>query len=68
MLFVADGISQGRQWGTFYGKANGALARHRGLPMRGTRDEAEQDLREYAGRKGLEEMPIGGDDSGEDAG
>jgi hypothetical protein len=53
--FISDGISSGRQYGSFYRKPSGALKRvvSRLLPMRDTRVEAEADLAQYARRNGL---------------
>lgn len=50
VLFVADGISSGEWWGTFYQKSNGSLARFKSskLPMRRRKRDAEQDLDQYA--------------------
>ena len=49
-LFVSDGISSGRSWGTFYRKPSGSLARVKSpkLPMRPTASEAQADLDIYA--------------------
>lgn len=49
-LFVADGISRGRTWGTYRRERNGWLRRVHSrtwLPDRDTQEEAEKDLRAY---------------------
>lgn len=50
VVFVSDGISRGRSWGTFYRLPSGSLRRlvRKSLPMRVTRDEAQADLDAYA--------------------
>lgn len=49
VLFVHDGISNGREWGTFYrDPRTGSLRKLRSLPMRRTIAEAQHDLDEYA--------------------
>lgn len=55
ILFVADGISSGEWWGTFYRKSNGNLARFKSaqLPMRKRKKDAQQDLDQYAEANGL---------------
>lgn len=51
LLFVHDGISRGKEWGTFYRRPGGGLKRFRGLPMRALREQAEEDLRLRALRR-----------------
>jgi len=50
IIFVSDGISDGRHWGTFHRKPSGALARIKSkfLPMRDIREDAQADLDRYA--------------------
>lgn len=61
MIFVSDGISQGKAWGAFYRHKTGSLRRFKALPMRNTREEAQRDLDEWARTKGLTPYPyIGG--------
>lgn len=50
VLFVSDGISTGRAWGTFYRKPSGSLKRlvSCNLPMRPSREVAQADLDAYA--------------------
>jgi hypothetical protein len=50
ILFVADGISAGKNFGTFFRKPTGNLKRVRSphLPMRANRAEAQDDLDRYA--------------------
>jgi ParB/RepB/Spo0J family partition protein len=52
-LFVSDGISGGRTWGTYRRKPTGSLERvtSSALPLRPTRDRAQRDLDDRAGRK-----------------
>lgn len=57
-LFVSDGISRGRSWGTYRRSKTGSLERvhsRNRLQDRDTREEAEADLRRY-----LEEMATRG--------
>lgn len=53
-LFVSDGISSGKAFGTFYRKPFGSLKRlvSKSLPMCSTRVEAEADLAAFAHRNG----------------
>lgn len=48
-MFVHDGISNGRSWGTYRRMPTGSLERvvSARLPLRDTREEAEADLRRY---------------------
>lgn len=48
-LFISDGISDGKQWGTFERKPNGSLRRIKSkyLPMRPTKEKAKADLAAY---------------------
>lgn len=59
-LFICDGISGGRFWGTFFKKANGSLARFKtaSLPMRPKKRDAEADLQRYAEANGLSKVTI----------
>jgi len=59
-LFVCDGLTSGRYWGTFFKKANGSLARFKtaNLPMRPKKRDAEEDLRRYAEVNGLSKVMI----------
>lgn len=57
LLFVHDGISKGRWWGTFrWRSTTRSLQRKKSvdLPMRTTRALAQQDLDAYATRRGLQ--------------
>jgi hypothetical protein len=47
VLFVSDGISGGKTWGTYYRKPSGSLKRlvSKHLPLRTSRAAAEADLR-----------------------
>jgi len=61
ILFVDDGISKGKAWGTFYRvQQTGSLRRFKSpsLPMRPTQKCAEEDLAAYASRHRL--VPVGG--------
>lgn len=55
-LFISDGISDGKLWGTFERKPNGRLRRIKSkfLPMRPTREEAKADLLTWLAMKGAE--------------
>jgi hypothetical protein len=50
VIFISDGISDGRQFGTFYRKRNGSLKRFVSphLPMRKKKCDAQIDLDKYA--------------------
>jgi hypothetical protein len=52
-FFVSDGISRGRTWATYRRRKSGSLQRvvSPALPLRGTREEAEQDLRKWLERR-----------------
>ena len=54
VLYVSDGISNGATWFTAYRMLNGSERRLKrlALPCRTTAEEAEDDLREYASKKG----------------
>jgi hypothetical protein len=60
-LFVDDGIGNGREWGTFYEKANGSLKRvvSKAMPMVPDRNEAQRNLDKWAQSHGL---PLAADD------
>jgi len=48
LLFVSDGISQGRTWSTYYRTRTGSLRRLKTMPIRRAREEAQADLDAYA--------------------
>lgn len=57
VLFVADGISGGKWWATYYRKPSGSLKRlaSKFLPLRESRLAAEADLRLWADGAGCKE-------------
>lgn len=57
-LFVSDGISGGRQWGTFRRKPSGSLQRVKSpmLPMRTSRARAQVDLDAWAASRGYRRL------------
>jgi hypothetical protein len=61
-IFVSDGISKGRQWGTFRRNKNGALQRIKStaLPMVGTKSEAQRMLNSWAEAKGYKLLCVFG--------
>jgi ribosomal protein L13 len=63
VLFVSDGISDGRSWGVFYRKPSGGLKRvvSKYLPMVATRQEAQRNLNLYAGRHAMKFLKEIGD-------
>ena len=58
LLFVSAGISDGTIWGTYYQKPTGSLRRvcSPSLPLRPSRETAEQDLLFYALERGFKEV------------
>lgn len=48
-IFVSDGISQGKSWGTFFWTATGSIKRLTSpkLPMRPTKEQAQADLDDF---------------------
>lgn len=58
VLFVHDGLSSDKRWGTFYRRDNGSLRRVCSpyLPMRADRADAEGDLELYATAHRLPEV------------
>jgi hypothetical protein len=60
ILFVGCGITDGTSWMTFYSKLNGSLRRvnSKFLPIRSTRNQAQEDLDRYAKERGLEPVPV----------
>jgi hypothetical protein len=54
-LFVSSGISGGEMWGTFFRKPTGSLKRvtSKSLPMRHSKQIAQDDLDRYAIKKKL---------------
>jgi hypothetical protein len=54
-LFVSSGISGGEMWATFFRKPSGSLKRvtSKSLPMRCSRQIAQDDLDRYAVKKRL---------------
>ncbi len=53
-VFVHDGLSNGQGWATYRRAANGSLHRVKSpaLPVRESREEAEQDLEKWLARSG----------------
>ncbi|MCL4514703.1 MAG: hypothetical protein M1379_03825 [Firmicutes bacterium] len=61
ILFVHDGISDGKWWGTFYRKASGSSLKRfvaPSLPMREQKAQAEKDLEFYAVRNNLIKVEV----------
>lgn len=48
LLFVSDGNSGGRVWSTYYRTRYKNLKRLKTMPVRQTREEAQEDLDAYA--------------------
>ncbi|RJQ07574.1 MAG: hypothetical protein C4551_06615 [Bacillota bacterium] len=59
VLFVHDGISDGRAWGVFYRKPSGSLCRVKSehLPVCGTQEAAQQCLDGWAKARKLRVVP-----------
>ena len=78
LLFVSDGFTDGKEWGTFYRSEQGSLKRFtgKGLEQRETREKAEADLKKYAMEHGFKHVdengevmstPAAAEESGEEA-
>ncbi|MEW6423149.1 MAG: hypothetical protein AB1523_00135 [Bacillota bacterium] len=61
-FFVSDGISKGRQWGTFKRRKSGSLQRvcSPALPMVNTKSEAQKMLNSWAMTKGFKLLCVFG--------
>ena len=55
VLYISPALTNGSTWMTVYSKENGSLRRVKSkwLPLRETREQAQEDLDRYAEERGL---------------